>query len=316
LERCRIDKHPHFVFLCGGALHNGSNPDFVKSAREAFMRHKARFDGSPLWKRLLIAEDIFKKFPEEEYRDLLSFEQDLAQLSSLIVIFLESAGSFAELGSFVAMPEVRRKVAVVIAEKYSRNQSFVWKGPVAHLEHNPSDLENRVYIYPWNPDAEASTAETFFEDSESLVDQLEDCLKTVKHTSSLEIDNNLHQMLLIVEFLNVTRIGLVTDVVDFLKILGAPEDSCRLDKVKGRLALLSCLELISEKQYGHTRYFIGTGNEKWINFGYKAESLIRDESRWSSIFAEKRLDPENKQKFLALKSWMKSNEKRDELQPN
>lgn len=310
-QRTRIERHPHFVFLCGGAI---LNEELVNSARAAFLRHRDLLTTSPIWDKLILAEDIFNKFPEAEYKDLLSFEKDLAQLSSLIVIFLESAGSFAELGSFVAMPDVRRKVAVVIADKHARNKSFVWMGPITYLETNESDIEHRIYTYPWNPDAEPSAPETFFEDAESLVGQLEECLKRFKTTASLDIKNELHQMLLMIQFLNVSRIATATEVAEFLKSLGANEEVCRLEKIKGRLALLVCLELISEKPYGHNHFFIGLNEIRWINFGYKNDSQIRDERRWAASFSEIRQLQENKQKYLALKSWMKSHEKKDEPQ--
>jgi hypothetical protein len=102
-----------------------------KSLRDAFMRVSSK---TPLSKyRLILAEDVEAFLPRGEYQELLEFESDIAQISELLLLFSESAGSLAELGAFVMDDEVAPCMMVVIDnDNYSRD-SFIKLGPLYTL---------------------------------------------------------------------------------------------------------------------------------------------------------------------------------------
>jgi hypothetical protein len=83
---------------------------------------------------MLLAEQVNAFFPDGEYRDILSFEADIAQISELILLFSESFGSAAELGSFVMYEEIAKKLLVVIDDKHYSENSFIKLGPIRYLE--------------------------------------------------------------------------------------------------------------------------------------------------------------------------------------
>ena len=62
----------------------------------------------------ILAEDLNAFFPEGEYKDILKFETDIAQICDLIILFSESYGSAAELGAFSMIEEIARRLLVGI----------------------------------------------------------------------------------------------------------------------------------------------------------------------------------------------------------
>ena len=117
------------MFICGGRLANLGEP--VASLRDAFMRV---IDKSALAKgTTYLAEDPTIFSPIGEYTELLKFEADIAQLTELLVLFCESAGSMVELGMFVMDDEVSPKLMVVIDDKNYKQNSFIKLGPIFSL---------------------------------------------------------------------------------------------------------------------------------------------------------------------------------------
>jgi hypothetical protein len=66
------------------------------SIRDAMFRELAK--DSAVEKRIRVAEHYKDWSHDSIYQDLVSFERHLAELSSVIVLVLESSGSIAELG--------------------------------------------------------------------------------------------------------------------------------------------------------------------------------------------------------------------------
>jgi len=57
-------------------------------------------------------------------------EAKLAALSDIVVIIVESPGTFAELGGFSLSDDLRKKLLPILDVKYRTGQSFVETGPV------------------------------------------------------------------------------------------------------------------------------------------------------------------------------------------
>jgi hypothetical protein len=55
----------------------------------------------------VLAEDAFRLFRDSDYSDLISFEEDLARIASVVLVIAESAGSLAELGAFASNDTIR-----------------------------------------------------------------------------------------------------------------------------------------------------------------------------------------------------------------
>ena len=118
-----------YIFLCGGRISDSDHQEFL-SCRDLFYSYINK-NGCSFCKDIVLAEKIFEYFDHSEYQDLLHFERDLAELSSLTVIFSESPGSIAELGSFSVLNTIQERLLVVMHQDDTHQESFIWRGPVS-----------------------------------------------------------------------------------------------------------------------------------------------------------------------------------------
>lgn len=135
-----VVSHRRTVFLCG------ANPKYSNSLRNKIANALTENYYSYLFD-LIYPEEIFDELLySAQNKDLLSLENLLAESVEAVVIAPESPGSFAELGAFVNSSSLRKRVICVIDKKYSRDRSFINKGPVKLIkQHHP----NRVlYVDP------------------------------------------------------------------------------------------------------------------------------------------------------------------------
>jgi len=117
------------VIVCGGKTEIDFNKPLL-SLRDAFMRistkgRLAKFD-------IRIAEDLVR-LPQAGYDDLLQLEADLSQLSELVMLFTESAGSFTELGIFSMDDEISPSLFVIVDRYNYLKDSFIRRGPLDYL---------------------------------------------------------------------------------------------------------------------------------------------------------------------------------------
>jgi hypothetical protein len=116
----------HVLFVCGGPVAGDSmRAEFIKWAKIALPDFK-----------VLLAEDAFKEalfHDPPKFINLAVFEKLIAEISDVILIFPESAGSLAEVGYFSAIEGVRNKILVVNDRRYEAEDSFVTLGPVSAI---------------------------------------------------------------------------------------------------------------------------------------------------------------------------------------
>ena len=131
MDKIHVQAPTQVVMLCGGKCSDIADPEPL-SLRDAFLKILDK----PALRRsnLIRAEDfsiveIFDGF----YQDILEFETDLAQLTELILIFCESEGSFAEFGAFSMVPEIAKRLLVVVRDAYWPSNSFISLGPLRFL---------------------------------------------------------------------------------------------------------------------------------------------------------------------------------------
>ena len=120
-----------YVLLCGGEVSHISVITPI-SLRDAFLKgsgFSALKDSEVL--QIEEIQEFFEK--TSPYTDLVEFEKDIAQICELVLLFSESPGSFAELGSFSVINEISEKLLVVIRNKYSLRPSFISKGLLESL---------------------------------------------------------------------------------------------------------------------------------------------------------------------------------------
>lgn len=131
-ERRSFAGIPKFVFLCGKKDESGEKSNRVSTV-EFFASHKHIYP--------LFAEKLWPKYTI----NLLDFEHFLANLCDLLILFVESYGTAAELGSFSSFDEISQKMLVIIDQKYQGKDSFINNGPVRNILEKTS-AENVLYV--------------------------------------------------------------------------------------------------------------------------------------------------------------------------
>lgn len=124
---CNTFSQSCYVFLCGGADKNNIRNSVKKQLEERQFQ-------------ILYPEDLFMEMLNRDKRaDLLEYENFLADNADVVCIICESMGSAVELGAFVQNENIKKKMVVVINQKYSRDKSFIMMGPVKHLSKSYPD---------------------------------------------------------------------------------------------------------------------------------------------------------------------------------
>ncbi len=121
----RYITYPKFVFLCGKAFDKDEYNDTNRGIVDRYISAKT----DNLF--IVLSEELWENSFGSNI-DLLTFEEFLAEVSDAIVLFVESPGSFCELGAFAYADKLfSDKLIIVIDEKYEGDESFIITGPTA-----------------------------------------------------------------------------------------------------------------------------------------------------------------------------------------
>lgn len=113
----------NFVFLCGKAKAEGDNRDFITK----YIVGRMPFLYS------LYSEEVFPLFHKPNL-DLLRLEEVLADISTAILIIVESLGSACELGAFAFLDKTISKLWVINDVQYCKEESFISTGPLEKIK--------------------------------------------------------------------------------------------------------------------------------------------------------------------------------------
>lgn len=114
----RFRRLPHVVFLCGG----------FDSPRRTILR--AYLEKQHPGLQVFFAEPIWDAISKNTTMSALEMEQQFARLADVVVVVVESPGTFAELGAFSLVSELRKKLLLLLEKKYQSDPSFINTGPV------------------------------------------------------------------------------------------------------------------------------------------------------------------------------------------
>lgn len=129
-----------FVFLCGANQKTG----VISERRKAIMKFaKAHLPHT----HFFLAEKVFATLTDEGSKDnILDIEHKISDFSDHILIVLESASTFAELGAF-SNHDLRKKLIIINDSKFVNEESFINLGPVRAIKESPNG-KARVLHYP------------------------------------------------------------------------------------------------------------------------------------------------------------------------
>lgn len=129
----RFRKLAPVIFLCGGM---GSTP------RDTLCNYLSRKYKTKL--QIFYAESVWVEIAARTSQNALEMEAELAALADLLIIIVESPGTFAELGAFSLSTRLRKKLLPVVDPLYKNASSFIMTGPLRWIDDD-SHFSPTVY---------------------------------------------------------------------------------------------------------------------------------------------------------------------------
>lgn len=259
LSASKLKPYMGFIFLCGGETDITSHRPV--SVRDAIHRGLARYDDA--LDRIRVAEDYKDWSSDGVYRDLVSFERHLAELSSVIVLVLESPGSLAELGLFSVIEEYQRKLLVFVDTQHYQSDSFIKLGPIDYLEKT---CENTAECHKWLSGQgraaiyDVDAAEDIQPD---LVSAVMARAKVLTPERNFDGEKWLDCALLICDFLGLLSALTIREIRQLLEGFGCGRTEGELKQV---VFLLQKVGLIEMEPRGDQRFYIAVGDCEYIAF--------------------------------------------------
>jgi hypothetical protein len=134
-ERYRFRRHGISVFLCGGA--NSSRRERLRSY---LLKHVPNLLG------VFYAERVWEHLTAHaSLMSALEMEAELAKLADIVIVIVESPGTFAELGAFSLSNELRAKMLPIVDSEYKGQESFIVTGPLRWIDKD-SLFRPSVYV--------------------------------------------------------------------------------------------------------------------------------------------------------------------------
>ncbi|UWQ89658.1 retron St85 family effector protein [Rhodobacteraceae bacterium M382] len=263
LEKSRILQSPPIVFLCGGEVDIEKTSNH--SIRNMFMNILGKSEFEELAPSIKLAED-FKNW-HLGYENLSAFENDIASLSSYIVVILESAGSLAELGLFYANSNLKSKLVVIVRDEHYDASSFIKLGLIQPLKEASNDS---VFVYKLDPkDVEKIKVSEVRE----IVDDIHELVKDVAKTSKFNALDRGHVLYLIFQLIDLFHALKKTEIEGCLKALDVPKQN-----LNSGLYILQSLGFIRCVRKSNIDFFITqVDSADRVHFGYTPQ--INDEGK-------------------------------------
>ncbi|HEJ7948382.1 hypothetical protein H0S68_19040 [Serratia sp. AXJ-M] len=254
---------PYKIFICGGETNSGSL--IPKSLRDRIIEYFEVNDDEELSKSFVMAESFKDYFRENIYTDLFCFEDDIARLSTLIIICLESPGSLVELGMFSNISDPKKILIFAPDEHVQAEDSFIFLGPLSYLKKK--DKES-VHIFPWPKDDVSEYA-----DLPLVIECIKNRVKTASKTTNFIDSNHAHIAILIYDIIHIFY-----PIKDYEIELVLMSLDIELDEgtLKRLLYLLQSMSMIGKKKYSNITFYYPQENKKRIFFGKDKSGRVKE----------------------------------------
>jgi hypothetical protein len=277
VSKTRVKSFSGFIILCGGPHKADSTSN--TSARNRFWKHLTQGRHQELCKRLKLAEEITDWYKDGKYKDLLTFEEHLASLASVILLFVESAGAIAELGAFSVLDGVSKRVLAVVPDMYYEQDSFIRLGPLARLENN---TDESVLVFPWH---ERDDLARFRENLDlltvvelnAIIEGIETFATNPEADRIFKVREPMHVMLLMCELCDLFGALTESELISYVQKI-APS----LERKEGEqfVFLLHKCDLLRIKARSNGRYYVAPDWSTHIRFSYfDGERVDRERTR-------------------------------------
>lgn len=255
-EACSVEfSGTPIVLLCGGFVEIKNRPEDphppIRSLRHAVTYSNTSYE-------TFIPENIKSWQSDGVFKNLVSFEEDLASICSLVVVILESYGSLAELGAFFQHPDLNHKILVIKSSNFQNQPSFIDLGILRHIEaiaENDSSIISSVKNYPWNIKDPTSISTEVVGD---VIADIQDELNRLPRRPALNLSNKSHIIVLICEIIDLFSALKEHEIHEYINSVGV---HITRDELKRKLFLLEKFRLIKKEGYSGASFYLRS-NEK------------------------------------------------------
>ncbi len=268
-EGLRIKRPSKFIFLCGGAMNPAGNP--VWSLRQYLLRDR-RLE-QKIDAQVVLAERANQLYRDTNYRDLVTFEEDIARIAALVFLVAESAGSLAELGAFTSLKAIRQNLAILIQTDHERTESFVRYGPVQRLM---SEDPRRVGVYPWRTNKKGHIVKnTARPHATRMIRLVKDLLKRSPAEEAYRANEGIRPFILILWILYLAQAIPITDLIDYISDLAGISQR----ELRNKLYCMQLAGWVDKYAYENKVYWYATSNLDPISRYSFIDGVVRDTAR-------------------------------------
>ena len=208
---------------------------------------------------------------ERGYKNLSDFENDIAAISTLVVIFLESAGALTEFGLFFANSEIRSKLVAVVHKKYHEEESFIKFGLL-----NPLESNDQKAVLVFEVDHEDIENVDQKEIEEILLDIVTHC-EEKDQTEAFDKEKRGHIIFLVLQIVDLFSALTKQELASYLKTLDIEISSKELTSA---LYILERFQLVKQvKKSSQYFYYVPNNLSDRAVFHFKNEQREDEKPR-------------------------------------
>ncbi|MFH1806342.1 MAG: retron St85 family effector protein [Pseudomonadota bacterium] len=258
IDRSRVLLEPRILFVCGGPVDVRVTSNH--SVRNMFMNLSGGCTDND--KKFILAED-FKDW-RTGYRNLSDFENDIAAVSSLVVVFLESEGALAEFGLFYANENIRKKLVVCIHSEFHVSESFIKLGLL-----NPLEEENQESVRVYEIDHRRMDKVDKSEISEILSDVVGFCGKVSK-SEAVKYSDRGHYIFIVFQIIDMFLALTKGEISEFIIGLGLDGVGKNLDSA---LFILEKFGLVVRQKKSSQYFYFSSPNQSMrVDWSFSGEN--------------------------------------------
>lgn len=277
LDELRFQWPSVFIFFCGGS--SSGEPYDPVSLRHYLLNERkieARLDGN-----VILAEAANQLYRDSSYTDLITYEEDIAKISRVILLIAESAGSLAELGAFSSSEQIKKKLSVLMQQKYFDAESFVRFGPIERLQ---KDDESRVAFFPWRVNGKGRVVKASIKDHvPEIIRFINQKISEVPDTFQFGLPSNKESrdFAMVLWITGVAQAITADRISDYAEKLGHPITRARVLDCFYCMKLAGWMELCP---YSGSTYLVRKSTVDVVDrFAFKAGAKVKDGSRWVAL---------------------------------
>ncbi len=279
ISQCRLLNTPRLIFLCGGKVRrDAETPSTPYSSARDYFYHETRKRDRVLSDRITLAETLTEWFAPA-FADLLELEEYLADLSDLIILFVESPGSIAELGAFSGPKELGTKVLAVMNLNHDKERTFIADGPVRRIKSYNPDL---VRYFDWTKDTleDPSGCPALEDMRDDLTTLLLERARDAAKERRLNIHSHGHRMLLMADLVDILGMASENELAECMGVWWRGTSRQEIQKYTW---ILECLGVIEKWLYSSQRYFVSRREHPFVHYDFAPDTRLRDRDRIKAL---------------------------------